>query len=287
MMRDEQPVKHPPSPEPLKGDSLMQWKEKVLDFLLKNGPNLIGAALMIVAGFFIANWVGKLIEPAMAKRQLEPPIRMLISRITRLIIVALAIIMALGTLGFNLTALIAGLSVAGVGVGLAMQGVLGNLVAGLVIIFTKPFRVGEYIDLLGKEGVVDRIDVFTTVLRHADLSRVVIPNRKIVGEVLHNYGTIRQLDLTVGISYHSNLTAAIAAVRDVLNHNPRILNDPAPYVGVTTLADSSINLAVKPWVKVPDYGPAIVEVYQSLIDRFREDKIEIPFPQREVRMLGA
>ena len=265
----------------------MPWKEKIIDFVMMNGPKLLGATVMIVAGLGAASWIGRLVERALTKSQLEPPLRMLIGRIVRLLVIAMAAAMALGTLGFNITALIAGISVAGVGVGLAMQGVLGNLVAGLVIIFTKPFRVGEYIDLLGQEGVVDKIELFSTTLRHADLSRVVIPNRKVVGEVLHNYGTIRQLDLTVGVAYSSNLEQTMSAVREVLDENPRVLREPAPGVGVTTLGESSINISIRPWVAVSDYGPARVELYQSIVERFRARGIQIPFPQREVRMLGG
>ena len=265
----------------------MEWKTKILDFILLHGPALLGAVVMLVAGVIAAGWVGKFVERWLERKQLEPPVRMLIGRIARLVIMALALVMALDTLGFKVTAVLAGIGVAGVGIGLAMQGVLSNVVAGLTIIFTKPFRVGEYIDLLGEEGVVDRVELFTTTLLHADRSRVIIPNRKIVGEVLHNYGTIRQLNLTVGVAYNSNLTETLAAVREVLSRNSRVLKEPAPVVGVTMLADSAINIAVKPWVTVADYGPAQAEIYQALVERFRERNISIPFPQREVRMLNA
>src|SRR6266550_2201131 len=248
----------------------MEWKDKIFDFVLLHGPALLGAVIMLTAGWFVAGWIRRLAERALERKHFEPPVRMLFGRIIQLVVVGLTAIVALDTLGFRMTTIIAGLSVAGVGVGFAMQGVLGNLVAGLVIIFTKPFRVGEYVDLLSVEGLVDKIDLFTTTLRHTDLSRVVIPNRKIIGEVLHNYGTVRQLDLVVGIAYDSNLTETIALVRDILNQHPRVLKDPAPLVGVSMLADSSINLAVKPWTTVADYGPAGAELYQAFVERFRE-----------------
>jgi len=263
----------------------MQWKDKIFDFVLLHGPALVGAVVMLTAGWIVAGWVRRLAEGALARKQFEPPIRMLFGRIIQLLVVGLTAIVALDTLGFRMTTIIAGLSVAGVGVGLAMQGVLGNLVAGLLIIFTKPFRVGEYVDLLSVEGLVDKIELFTTTLRHADLSRIVIPNRKIIGETLHNYGNVRQLDLVVGVPYDSNLTETIAVVRDLLNQHPRVLKDPAPLVGVSMLADSSINLAVKPWTTVADYGAAGAELYQAIVERFRERNISIPFPQREVRLL--
>ena len=116
---------------------------------------------------------------------------------------------------------------------------------------------------------------------------MVIPNRKIVGEVLHNYGNIRQLDLSVGVAYSTNLSEALNVVRDVLAKNPRALKEPVAVVGVTTLGDSSITISVRPWVKVPDHGAAMVEIYQAIVEQFRASKIEIPFPQREVRMLAT
>ncbi|PYI88311.1 MAG: mechanosensitive ion channel protein MscS, partial [Verrucomicrobia bacterium] len=229
--------------------------------------------------------VGNVAMRWLEQKPIEPPVRLLMVRIARLLVIVLALVIALGTAGVDVTALVAGIGVAGVGVGLAMQGVLGNLFAGLMIIFTKPFRVGEYVELLGVQGQVEMIELFSTKLVHPDRSRVVIPNRKVVGEVLHNYGTVRQLDLVVGVAYNSNLTETIAAVRDILNQHPRVLKDPAPIVGVSVLADSSINLAVRPWTKVADYGPACSELYQAIVERFRERNISIPFPQREVRML--
>jgi small conductance mechanosensitive channel len=218
---------------------------------------------------------------------MEPPLRSLVARLVKLLVIGVAVVMALGTAGANIAALVAGIGVAGVGIGLAMQGMLSNIVAGLTIIFTKPFRVGEYVELLGVHGQVETIELFNTTLQHPDRSRVVIPNRKIIGEILHNYGTIRQLDLAVAVAYNTDLPGALAAVRAVLEANPRVLKEHPPVVGISVLADSSIHIAVKPWVKVPDYGPASAELNQAIVERFRQSKITIPFPQREVRMLNA
>jgi small conductance mechanosensitive channel len=175
--------------------------------------------------------------------------------------------------------------VAGAGVALATQGVLSNLVAGLTIIFTKPFRVGEYIALLGVEGNVQKVSLFNTTLGHPDQSRVVIPNRKIVGEILHNYGKIRQVDLLVGVTYDTDLNRALAEIRDVLLTNPHVLQEPNPVIAVAVLSDSSIDIAIKPWTSVPDFPVAGGELYKAIIERFRERGIAMPFPQMEVRLL--
>ncbi len=220
------------------------------------------------------------------KLEMEPPLRMLLVRVARIAVLAVFLMMALQNLGVELLPLIAGLGIAGVGVGLAMQGVLGNLVAGLTIIFTRPFRVGEYVSMAGEEGRVESIELFMTTLSHPDLSRVLVPNRKIVGEILHNYGRIRQLDVVVGVAYATDLNAAIAAIQSVLQASGRCLKDPAPVIRVIATGDSSINIAVKPWVNVPDYGKAIGEVNQGIVEEFRRRNISIPFPQREIRMLN-
>ena len=130
------------------------------------------------------------------------------------------------------------------------------------------------------------IELFSTKLSHPDRSRVVIPNRKVIGEIVHNYGTMRQLDLTVGVAYDTNLTETIAIVREMLNQHPRVMKEPAPIVGVTMLSDSSIDIAVKPWTSVADYGLVGAELYKAIVERFRERNISMPFPQREVRLLG-
>jgi small conductance mechanosensitive channel len=168
-----------------------------------------------------------------------------------------------------------------------MEGVFLKVFAGLSSIITNPFRVGEFIDILGEHGEVQAIDIFTTKLLHIDRSIVVIPNRKIIGEILHNYGKVRQLNLTIGVAYATDLTQALGTIQRVVNANPRVVQDPVPVIGVGQLGDPSINISVKPWVAVSDYVPAQAELYQAIVEAFGKDRIQIPFPQREIRMLNA
>ena len=193
-----------------------QWNDKIIDFVVNHGPGLVGAVLVMVLGLMASRLVGSLLMRWLETKQMEPPVKMLVTRIVRLMVMAFALVIAAGTCGVNIAPLVAGIGVAGVGIGLAMQGVLSNLVSGLVIIFTKPFRVGEYVEIIGCSGQVNVIELFSTVLVHPDRSRVVIPNRKIVGEVLHNYGTIRQHDIRVGVAYDTDLPAAINLVNELL-----------------------------------------------------------------------
>jgi len=260
---------------------------KVVDFFLLKGFDIIGALVIFAIGYFVAVWLSNLLGKTLEKKQLDPPLRFLMVRVVRLILVAFVLVAVLEKIGVPITPLIAGISVAGLGAGLAMQGVLSNIVAGLTIIFSKPFRVDEYVEIAGVHGQVTSIELLSTTLIHADRSRVVIPNRKIVGEILHNYGTIRQLDLSVGVAYSTNPGAAIAVVHEILAGNPRVLTQPAPAVAISTLGDSAVVIAIKPWVKLDDYGAAAAEINRAVLEIFKERRIEIPFPQREIRLLNG
>lgn len=267
--------------------TLDQVKASAIDLAIRFGPKLFAAIVVFVVGLIVSRWVGGFMDRLLAKLQLDLPVRQLLTNIARIMLLGLFMIMALQNLGVELLPLIAGLGVAGAGVALAMQGVLGNLAAGLTIIFTRPFRVGEYISIVGEEGRVENVGLFNTVLSHSDLSSVVIPNRKIAGEILHNYGEIRQVDIAVGVAYDTDMDKALKAVNEVLQNNPRVLKDRAPVVQATALGDWSVTIAVKPWVSVADYGPAAGEINKSILEAFRLRGIVMPFPQREVRMLNA
>ena len=272
------------------GDQLQaldQVRVTAIDLGMKFGPKLVVAIVILAAGYAVGRWAGGATGQMLERFHLDPPVRRLLERVVRVLVVGLFAIMALQNLGVELLPLIAGLGVAGAGAALAMQGVLGNLVAGLTIIFTRPFRVGEYISIAKDEGEVLDIGLASTMLGHPDLSRVVIPNRKIVGEILHNYGKVRQLDVAVGVSYDTDLAAAVGAIREVLHANPRVLKDPLPGVTVARLADSQVRIGINPWVNAPDYGVATSEINTAVVETFRDRRIVIPMPQREVRMLAS
>jgi len=267
--------------------ALDQAKSTLLDLAIRFGPKLAVALLILAVGFFVGRWLGKLSERMLKKLGIDATVRQLLVRIVRILVLGLFLIMALQNLGVELLPLIAGLGVAGAGIALAMQGVLGNVVAGLTIIFTRPFSLGEYISIVGEEGTVEEISLFSTVLSHPDRSRVVIPNRKIVGEILHNHGGIRQLDVVVGVAYDTEIKQALSLIQEILGANAKVLRNPEPVIRVLTLADSSVLIAVKPWVKVDDFNDAAGEINQSILEVFRVQGIAIPFPQREVRLLGS
>jgi small conductance mechanosensitive channel len=268
-------------------DPLAHAKDTLVDLAIRFGPKLLVAILIMTVGFIVAGWVARVADRGLNRLDLEPPVRQLLTRVTRVVVVVLFAIMALQNLGVELVPLIAGLGVAGAGIALATQGVLSNMVAGLTIIFTKPYRVGEYIAIAGVEGQVVAITLFNTALTHLDRSRIVVPNRKVVGEILHNYGRIRQSEIRVGVAYESNLPLALSTIRDLVQANPRVLAEPTPVIQVITLADSAVQIAIKPWVAVADYGTVAGELNLSLVERLRERGIGIPYPQREVRLIGG
>jgi len=268
-------------------ESVAQVKNTLIDLSIRFGPKVLVALIILAAGFFVGGWIGRVTERMLKKLHLEVPIRQLLVRIVRILVLGLFLIMALQNLGVELLPLIAGIGIAGAGIALAMQGVLGNVAAGLTIIFTRPFRVDEYVSIVGEEGQVALIGLFSTTLTHPDRSRVVIPNRKIVGEILHNYGNIRQVDVVVGVSYGTDLNQALTAIREILQDNPRVLKEPAPVIQVVMLADSWVNIGARPWVAVPDYAVAAGEINKAIVETFRRREIIIPFPQREVRLLDG
>ena len=268
-------------------DAINHAKNEIIDLAIRFGPKVLVAVLVLIAGVVVGGWIGRATERGLARMELEPPLRLLMVRLVRLVVFVLFAILALQNLGVELLPLIAGLSIAGAGIALATQGILSNLFAGLTIIFTKPYRVGDYIEIAGVQGQVQLITIFSTTLLHADRSHVVVPNRKVVGEILHNYGQIRQAEVKVGVGYEVDLPQAIAAIHELVTANTRVLRDPAPQVQIVALAESMVQIALKPWVAVTDYPVIIGELSLAVVETCRRRGISIPFPQREVRLIGG
>ncbi len=267
--------------------SVEQIKNTLIDLAIRFGPKVLVAIAILLAGVVASRWVSRWLTRTLHRIELEPPVRLLLARLAWLVTFALFVVMALENLGVELLPLIAGVGVAGAGLALATQGVLSNIVAGLSIIFAKPFRVGEYISIVGEEGQVATITLFTTTLTHPDRSRVVIPNRKIVGEILHNFGTIRQLEIVVGVAYDTDMNRAVAAIGEVLQSNPHVLKEPAPVVQTLLLGETAVTIGIRPWVAVSDYLSALGEINKTVLETFRTRGIVVPFPQREVRLIGS
>jgi small conductance mechanosensitive channel len=262
-------------------------QELVMEILTRYGLQVLGALAIVVIGLLIARWLGGLVDQRFQKTQMEPPMRILLVRVIKIIVLILAVVVALDKFGFSVAPLVAGIGVAGLGFGLALQGVLGNIVAGLTIIFTKPFRVGEHIAIVGVRGDVTHIELSATTLVQADLSRVIVPNRKIVGEILHNFGTMRQLTLSVRVPHPTDLNLALQAARQVVMESARTLKEPVPSVGIAAVDDIGIKIEVQPWVRVVDVVTAEPELYQALVEAFRARGIGVPVAAHDVRLLNG
>lgn len=266
----------------------MNILDTLTQYAVQYGLQAAVALGILIGGMMASRGAANFAQQALEKQTLEPPVRLLLVRIVKIIVILFTAMIALQTLGVPIAPLLAGVGVAGVGIGLALQGVLSNVMAGLSIIFSKPYKVGEHISLLGVHGDVVVIDIFTTTLMHADHSRVLIPNRKIVGEILHNFGTIRQMHLTIPVSPNANLDEALAQVRDVLNRHPSVLKDPVPSVGVSSLGESSLTVAIaaEPWTAVADYSSTQSELNKLILQRFQEREIALPSASLTVHVVN-
>jgi small conductance mechanosensitive channel len=267
----------------------MNVVDTLTQYAVQYGLQALVALAIFVAGVLASRWAGNFAERSLERQTLEPPVRLLLVRVVKIVVMLFTAMVALQTLGVPIAPLLAGVGVAGVGIGLALQGVLSNVMAGLSIIFSKPYKVGEHISLLGVHGDVVVIDIFTTTLMHSDRSRVIIPNRKIVGEILHNFGTIRQMHLTIPVSPNANLGEAITQVRDVLNRHPSVLKDPVPSVGVSSLGESSLTvaIAVEPWTSVADYSSTQSDLNKLILERFQEHGIALPSSSLTVHLVNG
>jgi small conductance mechanosensitive channel len=260
----------------------------IVDLAVRYGFQVMGAIVILAVGALVSRWLGRLVHTRLERQEMEPPMRQLIVNVLRLVVMLFALVVALDKFGFQIAPLVAGIGVAGLGLGIALQGVLGNLMAGLSIIFTRPFRVGEHIAVAGVHGDVASIELTATTLVHADRSRVIIPNRKIVGEILHNFGATRRLDLSVGVTRPGDLSVLLAGIRQVVAMNPRVLKDPPPIVGIAQVTDGGVKVSVQPWVRVSDVGVADGELYQALLEHLRQRGLTEGATQlHEVRLLNG
>lgn len=253
------------------------------------GLKVIGALLLLLIG----RWVAALTRRSL-RRQLE---RMnvdasLIPFFTSLIyyaVLAIVLIAVLNLFGIETTSLIAVVGAAGLAVGLALQGTLSNFAAGVMLLVFRPFRVGDYVEVAGNGGSVAEIGVFTTTLNTPDNVRITIPNGAVYGESIRNYSAneTRRVDLVMSISYGDDIEAALQIIRRVLDGDDRVLSDPAPVVAVSELADSSVNLVVRPWCAGSDYWGLRFDLTRKLKEELEAGGCSIPFPQRDVHLESA
>ena len=250
------------------------------------GINVLFAILIYLFGKWAARIVKNVIVKMMRRSNVDPLLITFSSNLAYAAMIAFVVIAALNQLGIQTTSFIAILGAAGLAIGLALQGSLSNFAAGVLMIIFRPFKVGDFIEAGGTAGIVEGMDVFTTSIRTGDNKSVFVPNSKIMGDNIVNYSAkdTRRIDLVIGIGYDSDIKSAKSILDDILNNDQRILKDPEPTIGVLELADSSVNIAVRPWVKTDDYWQVYFDLNEVIKARFDEASINIPYPQQDVHV---
>jgi small conductance mechanosensitive channel len=259
---------------------------KVYEYIVTYGMNVLAAILIYIIGRWLAGIISRFIERMMLKGKADKTLAGFVRNISFVVILIFVIIAALNKLGIHTTSLVAIIGAAGLAVGLALQGSLANLAAGVMLIIFKPFKAGDFIDAGGSMGTVEEIQIFNTIINSPDNRKIIIPNSKITGDNITNFSSIekRRVDLVFGISYDDDIKKAKDALLKVVNSDERVLKDPAPVVAVSELADSSVNLVCRPWVKPSDYWTVYFDTMEKGKIELEKNGITIPFPQRDVHM---
>ena len=259
----------------------------LLTYAIEYGTAFISAIAIFIIGKWIAGQISNLLRKAMEKNKLDSTIVSFLSNIIYYVLFAIVIIAAIGALGVETTSLAAVIAAAGLAIGLALQGSLSNFAAGVMIILFRPFRNGDYIDAAGVAGTVEEVNIFTTHLVTVDNCSVIVPNGSLIDGNIINYSKKkkRRVDLVIGVAYSENLSHVKQVLKDIVTSHDKILETPEYTLAVSELADNSVNLILRPWVKSEDYFEVKFELTEAIKNRFDEEGISIPFPQRDLHII--
>lgn len=263
--------------------------EQLVLFATSYGLQLVGAVVILIVGRVAAGMLRSSIYKLLNRRRIERSIVTFVGSMAYFTVLTVAVLAALSKFGIQTTSFVAVIGAASFAVGLALQGSLSNFAAGVLILLFRPFKVGDYIKAGGAEGEVKEVHVFVTELATLDNVKVIVPNSAIMGGNIVNVSGYakRRIDLPLGISYGSSIATAKEVAERVMAEDPRVLQDPAPQVVVSSWGDSSVNLYAWPWVEPRDYWPVFFDMQRKIKEAFDEAGIEIPFPQRVVHMVGS
>jgi small conductance mechanosensitive channel len=253
------------------------------------GGRLLVALIIFVAGWWFARRASGGAQRILVRGGADTLLGSFLRNVVFVIILAMVIVGALDSVGVPTASLLAALGAAGLAIGLALQGSLANIAAGVLLMIFRPFRVGDFIEAAGVSGTVQRMSLMHTVLYSPDNCEVTVPNGKILGDAITNYSALdkRRLDLVIGIGYSDDVDQAMSIATDALSDEKRVLRDPEPVVALLELADSSVNLAIRPWVAPTDYWAVKFALQREIKMRFDAAGVSIPFPQREVTLHKA
>ncbi|SJN59431.1 Small-conductance mechanosensitive channel [Vibrio ruber DSM 16370] len=270
-------------------DSLSQvngWLENNSDILLQYGVNIIAALLILFFGNIFVKVIAGSVAKVLRKKDMDPAVIEFIHGLVRYLLFVIVLIAALGRIGVQTASVVAVIGAAGLAVGLALQGSLSNFAAGILIVAFRPFKSGDYVEVAGVAGSVESIQIFQTILKTPDNKMVVVPNSSVIGGAITNYSrhATRRIDLMIGVSYSADLQKTKQVLRETVERDDRILKDPDVTIGVHTLADSSVNFVVRPWVKTADYWPVYFDLMMNIKQALDANDIEIPFPQMSVHL---
>jgi small conductance mechanosensitive channel len=248
--------------------------------------NIVVAAAILFGGIWLSKQARTYINLVMEKRDVDDLLASFVGNITYIALVAFVVIAALGQLGIQTTSFIAILGAAGLAIGLSLQGSLSNFASGVMIIAFRPFKVGDFIEAGGVSGVVEGIQIFSTQMRTGDNKAIIVPNSNIAGGNITNYSAKeqRRIDMVFGIGYDDDIKKTKQVLQELILSDERILKDPEPVIAVADLADSSVNIVVRPWVKTEDYWNVKFDFTEAVKLRFDQEGIRIPYPQQDVYM---
>jgi len=257
-----------------------KWIDKGYDLIVEFAPKVLAAILIWIIGSWIIKMLMKGIKKAMTKANYDDSLKKFLLNLLSWIFKIVLILVVLGTMGVETTSFAAILAAAGLAIGMALQGSLGNFAGGVLIMTFKPFKIGDLIEAQGEIGVVKEIEIFTTKLTGLSNKEIIIPNGALSNGNIINYTTegTRRVDLVFGVSYDADIKQTKEVLMNVLTSNPKILKEPAPAVTVLELADSSVNFAVRPWSKAEDYWSVYFEVTENTKEALDAAGIEIPYP---------
>jgi small conductance mechanosensitive channel len=264
----------------------VNW-DQISEFVYDYGPKVIGAILVLIIGL----WVIKLITSAfgrmMKKKDTDPSLQGFLRSMVSILLKILLFISVMGMVGIEATSFIAIIGAAGLAVGFALQGTLANFAGGVMILLFKPYKVGDFIEGAGHMGSVKEIKIFTTILNTPDNKIIIIPNAQLSNSSLTNFSTMdtRRVDFTFGIGYGDDFDKAKKVLIDLINADERILKDPEPFIALSELADSSVNIVVRVWAKGSDYWGIFFDMNENVYKSFAKEGLNIPFPQMDVHLI--
>jgi small conductance mechanosensitive channel len=261
--------------------------QRAMELVTSYGMSVLGGIAILIVGWIAANWISGGVRRGLTRaRRVDDTLRGFLVSLVKYVILAFVVIAVLNQFGVQTASLIAIFGAAGLAVGLALQGTLSNVSAGVMLLLFRPIRVGQYVEVAGQAGTVQEINLFVTELATPDNVQIIIPNSQVWGTSVVNYShhTTRRVDFTLGIAYADSIERAMGAIHEVLKAESRILGEPEPQVVVGALSDSSVDIIVRVWAKAEDYWPVRFDLTRKFKETFDAKGISIPFPQREVHV---